>query len=355
MKATNIQILTELMREMSFYSGDAAADNLYDIANSALSRIDIDADLDNGTGDEVNQYEELPTSHPVFVKSLAKRTTEIAKSGGYALLLKKGSKSEFDYFLVNKSAKKIGEFFIASMRTDISTYRRYNLKKAFDVIVETVHWSNLATELRGRGVGKLLYTLVYDYVKSKGRALGSDSILYEGSAGMWMTYMPKLAPYFGIVLDGVILPISKEELTIKNKPIFDIFGLDGFIAMENPPKLVRKIMHNVQGLSYIGGEYGVAKSYASINDTFPVDTPATLSLNQIRAGKKEPKAREVLFIDYVNEFKTIKDLLKSEVENIIDEVDTAKKKKNIKALIFAFYDAIVVVKQTPNGLVPVVI
>jgi hypothetical protein len=63
----------------------------------------------------------------------------------------------------------------------------------------------------------------------------------------------------------------------------------------------------------------------------------------------------VRFIDYVNEFKTIKDLLKSEVENIIDEVDTAKKKKNIKALIFAFADAMVVVKQTQNGLVPVVI
>jgi len=352
MKKTNIILLTELMREISFEKGHAASDSLYDMSNSALANIDIDTDLDKGTTDDEGDYQELSTNHKVFVKSLAKKTTAIAQSGGYTLLLKNGAKSEFEYFLVNKSAKKIGEFFVASMRTDITTYRRYNLQKAFDVVVETVHWSNLASELRGQGIGKLLYTLVYDYVKSKGRAFGSDYMLFEGSAGMWMTYMPKLAPYFGIVLDGVILPVSKEELTIKNKPIFDMFGLDGFIAMENPPKLVRKIMHNVQGLSYIGGEYGVAKSYASINDIIEVDIPRE---RDFKPGMKDPKPRKVRFIDYVSEFKTIKDLLKSEVENIVDEIDTAKKKKNIKALIFAFADAMVVVKQTPNGLVSVVI
>jgi hypothetical protein len=352
MKTTNIKILTEIIREISFEKGHAADDNLEDMADNALSNLDIDEDLDRAFPDDT-RYVDLPTNNKTFVKSLAKRTTTIAQSGAYTLLVKNGGKPEFQYFLVNKSAKQIKEFFIASMRTDITTYRRYNLQKAFDVVVETVHWSNLATELRGQGVGKLLYTLVYEHVKGMGRAFGSDYMLFEGSAGMWMTYMSKLGSYFGVVLDGIILPIPKEELTIKNKPIFDMWGLDGFIAMENPPKLVRKIMHNVQDLSYIRGEYGVAKSYANVNDVIEIYPP--IKPSQLKPGMKGTKPRKVQFIDYINEFKTIKDLLNSKVENIVDEIDTAKKKKNIKALIFAFADAMVVVKQTQNGLVPVVI
>jgi len=346
--------LLEIVKEITFSKGHASSKNLEDMADQAISTLDIDNDLDRGLPEDAN-YLELPINNKVFAKSLAKRTKIVTQSGEYMLILKTSGKSDYEYYLVNKSAKQVKEFFVAVMQTNTSSYRRYNLKKAFDIVVETVEWSNLATELRGQGIGKLLYTLVYDYVKSQGRAFGSDSMLFEGSAGMWITYMPKLASYFGIILDGVILPIPKEELTIKNKPIFDMYGIDGFIAMENPPKLVRKIMHNVEGLSYIKGEYGVAKTYANVNDTFEVDQPK-LSLKQVMAGADEPKGREVQFIDYVNEFDTIKDLLKSDKINyMVDELDVAKKKKNIKALIFAFLDAMVIVKETQNGLVSVVI
>jgi len=222
----------------------------------------------------------------------------------------------------------------------------YNFKKGFGVKVEAIHWSNIALELRGTGMGKLMYTMVYEYVKSKGRALGSDSMLFEGSAGMWMTYMPSIAKYFGIIVNDLMLPIAPEELNKKNKPAFELYLVEGFVAMETPPPMVRKIAYNVKGLSFIKGEYGVVKMEGKVNDILDVTKRSKTLFGQ---RLKDPKEESARFIDYVNNFDTIKALMNSALEySISDTVGTRKTK--YKTLIFAFDNAVLVVKELPNGL-----
>ena len=184
-------------------------------------------------------------------------------------------------------------------------------------------------------------------------AFGSDSMLYEGSAGMWMTYMPTLATYFGVIINEILVPIPVEELTKKNKSIFSIYGVDGFVAMENPPPTVRKIAYNVKGLSFVGGEYGVALMYDSVNYILDIEANNRYRLNRwdddYEEKRKKPKGKPVRFIDYVNNFTTIKQLLNSEIRYGIGDIVGSKKTK-YKTIIFAFQDAMLVVKQLPDKL-----
>jgi hypothetical protein len=178
-------------------------------------------------------------------------------------------------------------------------------------------------------------------------------MLFEGSAGMWMTYMPTLATYFGVIINEILVPIPVEELTKKNKSVFGIYGVDGFVAMENPPPTVRKIAYNVKGLSFVGGEYGVALMYDSVNDILDIEANNRYRLNpwddDYEEKRKKPKGKPVRFIDYVNNFTTIKQLLNSEIKYGIGDIVGSKKTK-YKTLIFAFQDAMLVVKQLPDKL-----
>jgi hypothetical protein len=329
--------LTEIVKEISFQKGQAGSDSVEDLSSRALSQSDIDTDLDR-----LGDYNELEisTSDPAFVKAIKKKFDVVGQSQNFKLL--KSKKLDYDqiaYYLIDSNAKKIGEYFIGVIKTELNTGDFYNLKKGFGVEVETVHWSNIGIEMKGAGLGKLMYTLVYDYVKSKGRALGSDHMLFEGSAGMWMIYMPSIAKYFGVIINDIMIPISREELTKKNQPVFGGFGVDGFIAMETPPPMVRKIAYNVKGLSFINGDYSIVTMYGNVNDKLDV------TQNNLTSDKQEFST----FADYVNNFDTLKELMKSPLQyNILNVIGSEKMK--YRTLIFAFKDAVLVVKQLPNGL-----
>jgi hypothetical protein len=336
--------LTDLVKEISFGYGHASSDDAEDISSDAMYMNGIDdAIARDGEYDEL----QIPVSDKKFQKAIAKKFIVAGESNGYRLLTTKESEGgDNKYYLSNPNAKVTGEYFVGIIKTELNEGDFYNLKKGFGVQIETVHWSNIALEMRGTGAGKLMYTMVYEYVKSKGRAFGSDSMLFEGSAGMWMNYMPSIAKYFGIIVNDLMLPIAPEELTKKNKAAFELYGVDGFVAMETPPPMVRKIAYNVKGLSFIKGEYGVVKMEGKVNDRLDV---TKFSKDMFGSRTRVPKSEFARFVDYVNNFSTIKALLNSPIDySIRDTIGT--KKTKYKTVLFAFEDAVLVVKQLPNGL-----
>jgi len=335
--------LTDLVKEISFGFGQASSNNAEDISSDAMYMNGIDdAIARDGDYDEL----QIPVSDKKFQRAIAKTLEIIGESNGYRLVKAKRESRDIKYYLINPNAKVTGEYFVGVIKTELNDGEFYNLKKGFGVQVEAIHWSNIALELRGTGMGKLMYTMVYEYVKSKGRALGSDSMLFEGSAGMWMTYMPSIAKYFGIIVNDLMLPIAPEELTKKNKAAFELYGVDGFIAMETPPPMVRKIAYNVKGLSFIKGEYGVVKMQGKVNDRLDV---TKFSKDMFGSRTRFPKSEFARFVDYVNNFSTIKALLNSPIDyNIRDTIGT--KKTKYKTVLFAFEDAVLIVKELPSGL-----
>jgi hypothetical protein len=337
--------LTDLVKEISFGFGHASGNNTEDISSDAMYMNGIDyAIARDGDYDEL----QIPVSDKKFQKAIAKNFEVVGESNGYKLVKTKQSRYGGDnkYYLINPNAKVTGEYFVGIIKTELNEGEFYNLKKGFGVEVEAVHWSNIALELRGTGMGKMMYTMVYNYVKSQGRALGSDSMLFEGSAGMWMTYMPSIAKYFGIIINDLMLPIAAEELNKKNKPAFETYGVEGFVAMETAPPMVRKIAYNVKGLSFIKGEYGVIRMEGKVNDIIDVTKRSRDIFGQ---RSKDPKEESARFIDYVNNFDTIKALMNSPIEySIRDTIGT--KKTKYRTLIFAFEDAVLVVKELPSGL-----
>jgi hypothetical protein len=337
--------LTDLVKEINFSSGHASSDDAQDISSSAMSDNGIDYEFAQKRKDDYDELK-IPVSDPIFQNQIKKKFITIAESNGYKLITSKSTGSRNIYYLINPNAKVTGEYFVGVIKTELNNGEFYNLKKGFGVEVETVHWSNIALHMRGTGAGKFMYTMVYDYVKSKGRALGSDSMLFEGSAGMWMHYMPSIAKYFGIIVSDLMLPIAPEELNKKNKPAFESYEVYGFVAMETPPPMVRKIAYNVKGLSFIKGEYGVVKMEGKVNDILDVTKRSRDIFGQ---RSKDPKEESARFIDYVNNFSTLKALLNSPIDySIRDTIGT--KKTKYKTLLFAFDDAVLVVKELPNGL-----
>lgn len=338
--------LTDLVKEISFGSGHASGNNAKDISSDAIYMNGIEHELGKKRKADYNELQIL-VSDPVFQNQVKKKFITIGESNGYRLVTTKSDRyGDGKYYLINPNAKVIGEYFVGIINTELNQGDFYNLKKGFGVEVETVDWSNIALELRGSGMGKMMYTMVYNYVESQGRALGSDSMLFEGSAGMWMTYMPSIAKYFGIIVNDLMLPIAPEELNKKNKPAFELYGVDGFVAMETPPPMVRKIAYNVKGLSFIKGEYGVIRMNGKVNDIIDVTKRSRGIFGQ---RSKDPKEESARFIDYVNNFSTLKALLNSPIDYSIRDT-TGTKKTKYKTLLFAFEDAVLVVKQLPNGL-----
>ena len=338
--------LTNLVKELSFGQGHASSNNAEDISSDAMYMNQIDYEIGKKRDDDYDELK-IPVSDPVFQKAINKKFTTIGESGAYRLVTTKADQyGDLRYYLVNPKAKLTGEYFIGIIKTELNSGDFYNLKKGFGVEIETVHWSNVALEARGTGIGKLMYTMVYEYVKSKGRALGSDSMLFEGSAGMWMNYMPSIARYFGIIINDLMLPVMPEELNKKNKPVFETYGVDGFVAMETPPPMVRKIAYNVKGLSFVKGEYGVVRMEGKVNDDIDV-TPMNMGASRSRSTQSTEEY--VKFIDYVNNFDTLKELVNSPLRyNIINTIGA--KQTKFKTLLFAFDDAVLVVKELPNGL-----
>lgn len=325
-----IQILKELS-ELSMPPGHASAKSSADLGIEGM--IDILSVKNMRKYDYENDENALPLVEPLVNDLLAKGKV-VGEEGQYKLFLIVKS-GEYKFFLVNTNAPTTNLVFVGQIKL-VKGFEgfRYNVDKAFQLKTYQVHWSNVGIEYRGKGLGKTLYSLVYNYVSSLGAALASDNMLYDGSSGMWRSYMPSIASYFGVIIDDVIVPVTKED--VSDTSLVAKSGLDAFIAMENPPVLIRKIAHNVQGLSFAKGEYGLVKMGGSVNSLLDVG----------ETGKNT----EEYFDDLVDEASSLKELLKL----LEYEIEISSATGDItKCAIFAFEDAIAIVKQVGDRLVTV--
>ena len=152
---------------------------------------------------EADKLKNLNQVTPEFLDYLQKYE-QVGSSGNFMMIMKKQG-NEMIFVLCNKSATLITEFFAGQIKVSKgdSSYK-ISSKKFFKLNTYQVHWSNIALEHKGQGIGKLMYTMVYEYVTHNlNGALLSDSILYQGSQKMWMQYIPTIASYFGIQLNGI--------------------------------------------------------------------------------------------------------------------------------------------------------
>jgi hypothetical protein len=267
-----------------------------------------------------------------LINDLLAKTTPVAENGQYKLLLKVQS-GESKFYLINTQAPTVDMVFVGIMKLEkYDEGFMYNPQTAFNLKMFQVHWSNVGLGYRGKGLGKVMYTLVYQYLSSKGYAMSSDGMLFEGSSGMWRTYMPGIAKYFGVMMRDILLPVTKADVT--DTSLVENADLDGFVAMENPPKLIRKIAHNVEGLSFARGEYGVTTIFGT------------------DVEEEAPEFFDQPFIDAVDEgeFNSLKDLVKQVGKYHTIKTATGNP-KNLKCLILSFSNAIIAAKQVGDRLV----
>ena len=341
---------SEDLEEISFASGHASSSDQKSIAGSVMyNRVfdspsirtklyDLGAFIKGGNG-EYNFELQLTDKLINVIKSKA---IDILSASDLEILIFKESKTDNLCALVNPNAITLGTYFLGIIKIEFDTqsYGTYSTSKAIDMPFYQIHWSNVAAEFRGMGVGKQLYSLVYEWAKSKGAALASDDTLFAGSVGMWTTYMPQIASYFGVLMGNIIVPISKEEALLDKFKYFS--DVDGFIAFENPSKTMRKMLYNLQGLSYSKGEiYTVSLEDRSVNDNLAFDL-----------------YNDSTIFDLVEGADNITDLLTTvyEESNSTDEkggkintLNRSARISTVKAAVFTFRDAIVVVKTVSTG------
>jgi hypothetical protein len=379
--------LKQLLPEISLMSGNAGSDGMEDFFYNALNnflpkKYEIVSDwMDRREDYEWNAAQkkeqakanELKLVNSDWKAMIDSKLPLVSKSGGYELRMKKEGK-DLIFHLVDPKAKFIYEYFIGTIKTESGTRNyRINPKKGFNLNCYQIHWSNVAREHMGKGLGKLMYTMVYEYVNGLGAALVSDSMLFQGSQKMWFDFIPSIASFFGIIVEDIFFPIDKAEVTR------DVMGgsVDSVVAMENPPLEIRKIANNMKGLSFKKGQYGMMRVRAGINDKISLKVGQTINTytfvedprwmdmdedNDIDAGRWVSKPNKdfqyTLFSNMVDEAPTMLALLKRmerlEMADTYD-VTNATDYKDLKACIFSFNNANVIVKETGGRLVMVAI
>jgi len=369
--------LKDLLGEISLASGDASdasMESLYDrISYKILPK--KYSDVSNWIGEEPNddwsdqwkkRYEkakQLSLVDSAFIGIINSKLPLVSSKGGYELRLMKSSNSLY-FYLVDPNAKYIYEYFIGTITAQVGTNTfRFTPSKAFGLSTYQIHWSNVAREHKGKGLGKLMYTMVYEYVSGIGAALVSDGTLYQGSQKMWIDYIPSIASYFGIVLDDVFFPIDKSEVKANGRSLMGDSSVSAMVAMQNPPALIRKIANNVKGLSFSKGEYGVIHTSRGINDKLipEGETLRTFTFNEKSNEwdvEKKKNVQFTYFSNLVDESNSIMNLFikfeKYGGPNIYD-VTSYTSKSNLEAVVFGFSNVNVIIKKSGGKLVMVAI
>lgn len=299
--------LSKIYNEITLGRGMASESNIYEFAARSLWELDVD--LDSITDKFENRY---PDDSPELYQKIKKQGLShelynkinrvlkyVGRDGQYRLGVNKARNNQVNFYLVDDKAKNPGEFFVGVIETIVRTRGyRINLEKAFGLVAYEVHWSFVPKEVQGTGMGKRLYSMVFDYINSQDAVMYSDEMLYEGSFRMWKTYMPTIADYFGIQFNNIMLPCSAEEVASLDKnSAKKVELLDGFIAMNNPPKLIRKMAYNTTGLSFFAGEFGMITVIGSVNDKVELSERG----NEIKLP----------FYNAIKSFDTVKHLVKS--------------------------------------------
>ena len=278
-------------------------------------------------------------------------------SGNYVMIVKKKG-HQLNLLLCDKSAKFLTEFFVGVIRIEkYADELRYTPKNAFGMNAYAVHWSNVAAEHMGQGIGRLMYRLAYEYITNQlNAAMVSDSILYEGSQKMWMLWMPGIANFYGMVFGDIFFPLDQSEI---NKST--LRDAQAVFAMKSPPTAIRKIAHNVKGLSFTKGEFGVMRVNQSINYKIQLDDSQSRFEYDERKNRTVEKNKDFAFTYFsnlVDESTGIAHLIKK-MDSLYMDRDHMESSKGeltgLKACIFAFDDANVIVKKVGAKLVMVAV
>lgn len=325
--------LKDLINEINFPKGHLQKMTLEQMSEKAIRASGMEDDME-GDDYELIDYTTLPVTDKKFKKALKNNMRSTGQESDRYKLVK--TKGDGVYYMVDKEATVAAKVFVGVIKIDTlqdSAYV-YDLKKGFELKAQQVGISMVAEELMGKGVGKLMYTLLFDLLQSKGEALASDSTLFEGSAGMWLRYMPQIADYFGIMIADVILPIPKEELTEANKKkLAAVSAGNGFVATNNPPMMLRKLANNLKGLSFVNGEYAVANW-----------TQSNIKEKEFQVDGEDYSLAEVIDQELITD---VKQLAKQTVRLYSTQETNPK---NLRTLVMLFRDAVVVVKQLPDKL-----
>jgi hypothetical protein len=381
--------LKDIVNEISLSRGHASATDLHGFFNNAVEKKFIkkkkrysniydnmswrglavedfytEKELEQNYNKCLKEFEALIRVDSEFLSDLA----PIVSSSGQYSLHRKSDGSDINFMLGDKSAKNLAEYFIGTIRIEKETnYYNFTPKKAFGLQAYQIHWSNVAKEKMGQGMGKLIYEMVYKHISSEGAALVSDTILFEGSQKMWMSYVPSIASWFGAVVRDVYIPISKEEMVSSARSIADIS--DSLVAMENPPALIRKVANNFKGLSFSAGQYGVMQVKYGINkklfskaakDAMEYDNFVYDDKTEMWRKKKEKDFKGMDFTypsNLIDEANSLKDLiwrlrqygLNTSITSGTGVGDAANL-ASLKSLAIAFDDAIIIVKETGGRL-----
>lgn len=378
--------LKDLLAEVSLHTGNAAENSMEDFFNKVSYKVlpKKYAEVSDWIGQEPKdswndnwkkEYErakELSFVDSTFKGIINSKLPLIISKGGYELRYMKRGNRGLTFHLCDPNAKFVYEYFIGVIEvyTGNDSYR-FTPSKAFGLKVYQINWSNVATEHMGRGLGKLMYTMVYEYVSGLGAALVSDTTLYQGSQKMWIDYIPTIASYFGIVMDDIFFPIDKSEMVSNGRSLMGDNSVSQMVAMQSPPTLIRKIEHNFKGLSFSKGEYGVVRVNFGVNtklvDTYAISNSdnSMLTYYSKNSGKrikeKNPVNRKndfTYFSNLVDESSSIWNLFKKFEKfsgPALEDVTSFGSKMNLQAVVFAFSNANVIVKKSGGKLVMVAI
>jgi hypothetical protein len=361
--------LKDLLPEISLMQGDASTSDMEDLYRRASDKIlpakyglvnkltigYYDNPYDEDDKKDKESAEKLALLNAEFISMINSKLPLVERSGGYELRLKKDGKN-LQFHLVDPNAKYVYEYFIGIIDVE-KNMRSYRIdpKKGFNLQTYQIHWSNVANEHMGKGLGKLMYTMVYAYITELGGALVSDGILFQGSQKMWFDYIPNIASFFGIVVNEIFFPIDKSEI---NRDIMGS-GVDHVVAMEEPPKEIRKIAYNMKGLSFRKGEYGTIRVRSGINDKIELSNDGTNDRFVWLDNKPSKKEKYTLFSNMVDDAPNLLSLLKRmqalDVADVYEAQNWTGQPANMKACIFSFRNANVIVKETGGRLVMVAV
>ncbi len=360
--------LSKIHNEISLSRGMASTKGIYRFADEVLGDLDIDLDsiTDKMTGDYADssmysysdydlpdlfaEIEKQKLSQNLYGK-IHKELNYVINEGQYSLGMSNDRRYKDDviFYLVDNKAKNPGEFFIGQIKTTIKKKGyRYNLQKGFGLIAYEVHWSFVPKEMQGTGMGKRLYSMVFEYVTSQNAVMYSDSMLFEGSSRMWRTYIPTIAEYFGIQINDVMLPCSADDVAnVDYKNAKKVDDVDGFIAMDNPPKMVRKMAYNTTGLSFFRGEFCIVEVDDKVNTKVSVGGTRDFAV--------------LPYYNAIQSYDSVKDVVKSFVNGDLRfkrrqrPLMVGKSYNNLKCAFLAFDDAILCVKDVGGDVVIVAI
>jgi hypothetical protein len=371
--------LKKLLSEISLMSGDASQSDMKDMFDRAFEKGFLPkkyrklyrADSDEAKGimyhsdtykpdkEDQKENEKLVQLNKVTPKVLdyLKKYETVGSSGNYIMIMKKKG-NELHFMLCDKTAIALTEFFIGVIKAEkgINTYN-FTPDKAFNLKTYQIHWSNVSAENKGKGLGRLMYKMVYEYITGPlGASLVSDSTLYQGSRKMWMLYIPTIARFFGIVVNDVFFPIDRNEigLGVMEK------NVDAMVAMESIPTEIRKIANNVKGLSFNQGEYGVLRVRENINQkiantTGKEERDFNYDEKQGRwVATKNKNFKYTYFSNLVDEARTIYGLIKEMERRKMDIhrlISNTEEFLHLKVCVFSFNNMNVIIKQGAGKLI----